>query len=279
MTGQATVDIFVPTAYIDGDGTNGIPFTIDLPVTLANAMLNFEFYLAGAPVTTGISGNLAITGKYKNGRTRNITSVNLATSDYFLVIGVYSQLILTASNLVGCDTVKITALQNVNIMPMSTGGGGAGGATSLVVTSPDGSVIQVSPSSYDSNTQTLSIELEATGSGAGVVTGNGVTAIPTYAAVYRVPNTTTYALAKADNPVTGKVFGICSLGTATPNTPITVQYGEIITNPAWNWIPDGNVFVSDTVAGGLTQTAPATIYLVGRAISPTQILIRTAWAG
>jgi hypothetical protein len=53
-----------------------------------------------------------------------------------------------------------------NIYPNpSSGGGGSGGATSLVVTSGDDTIVQNGSSSYDSGTQTLSVDLSAVGGG------------------------------------------------------------------------------------------------------------------
>lgn len=88
--------------------------TLDVVCTLANPVISIEYYLNGNPVTTGISGNLAVQMQWKNGRKQAVTNCALASTDSVKLKGVCTKLYLTASNLVGCDKIMVNVTQYIN---------------------------------------------------------------------------------------------------------------------------------------------------------------------
>lgn len=151
--------------FSDGIANNGT-MTLKIPATLANCMLAFEFYNGDTPVTTGIAGNLTATGKFKNGRNRSLGTINLATADTYPIMGVYNSLTFSLTGLTGATRVVISAIQYANIIDIPSSADG--GATSVTVTSPDGSVIETAPSIYDPAQRKINLFLEATGGGVSV---------------------------------------------------------------------------------------------------------------
>ncbi len=154
-------------AVVSDEITNNGIMTLSLPATLANSMLAFEFYNGDIPITTNTtSGSLVVTGKYKNGRNRNVATIDLANVNEYPVLGLYSSLTFSLTNLVGCSRIVVYAAQYANIVP--SGAGGGDGATSLVVTSPNSSVAQVGASTYDSVLKKITVALTAVGGGLGM---------------------------------------------------------------------------------------------------------------
>lgn len=94
--------------------TNNQTDVLNVVCTLANPVINLEYYLNGNPVTTGITGNLAIQMQWGNGRKQAVTNHALATTDEIKLNGVCSKLYLTASSLVGCDKIVVNATQYIN---------------------------------------------------------------------------------------------------------------------------------------------------------------------
>ena len=159
---NTNVQTFQTWAVVSDEITNNGIMTLSLPATLANSMLAFEFYNGNTPITTNTtSGSLAITGKYKNGRNRSVATIDLANVNEYPVLGLYSSLTFSLTNLAGCNRVVIYAVQYANIVPS----GADGGATSLVVTSPNSSVAQMGSSTYDPVLKKLTVALEAVGDG------------------------------------------------------------------------------------------------------------------
>ncbi len=59
----------------------------------------------------------------------------------------------------------------------------------------------------------------------------------------------------------------------TANSSRKIRYMGIVTNTAWNLNLDNPVFLSDTVAGGITQTEPTISVPVGMPLTPTSVLL------
>lgn len=70
----------------------------------------------------------------------------------------------------------------------------------------------------------------------------------------------------------GLVGGVAMV-TATDGQSLDVQFGGTITNPGWNWIGTGPVYL--TVGGTLSQTAPTTGFeqAIAIPVNPTTLLI------
>lgn len=130
--------------------------TLLLPSTLANAILNFNFKLAGNYVTTGITGTATVTGYYLNGKPTALGTINFASNISLKVLGKYTSLVITLNSLSGADTIIAYADQNINIFPDPTAPDG--GATSLNITSDDSSIVGVG--SYNPTTRALTAELQ-----------------------------------------------------------------------------------------------------------------------
>lgn len=161
---NTNVQTFQTWAVVSDEITNNSIMTLSLPATLANSMLAFEFYNGDTPITTNTtSGSLVVTGKYKNGRNRSVATIDLANVNEYPVLGLYSSLTFSLTNLVGCNRVVVYAVQYANIIPTSTSSGD--GATSIEVTSPNSSVAQVGPSTYDPVLKKIIIALQSSGTG------------------------------------------------------------------------------------------------------------------
>jgi hypothetical protein len=63
-----------------------------------------------------------------------------------------------------------------------------------------------------------------------------------------------------------------SLMNGVLDDEILIQRVGPITNSGWSWTPGSPVFLSESVAGSLTQT-PSTIQFIGMAISATTIIL------
>lgn len=78
--------------------------------------------------------------------------------------------------------------------------------------------------------------------------------------------------ASNDTLANAQVIGISNTG-ANAGSPVTIKTSETISDPSWNWTK-GTVFLGTN--GQLTQVAPtsgAILVHVGRAITPTTLLI------
>lgn len=55
-----------------------------------------------------------------------------------------------------------------------------------------------------------------------------------------------------------------------------------VSNPSWNWTPGAALYLSPSVAGGMTETFPNTdgdhVVICGTALSPTEIAVGIHWA-
>lgn len=142
---------------------NNQTLTIKAPATLSNAIVAFEFYQGGNPVTTGVSGSLSITGKWQNGRNRSLGTTNLATTDFTTISGLFSSFTFSLTGLVGADSVVVSVVQYSNIISIPSSADG--GALSLSVISPDGSIVETAPSTYNGLTRTITAYLQAVGGG------------------------------------------------------------------------------------------------------------------
>lgn len=143
---------------------------------------------------------------------------------------------------------------------------------SAAATISSGTVTYNGPSSLAQNQNTL-IQFDGTnfngsypptGSG-GSITGSGLT---TFAAYY-LNSSGTLTLAEANALAPSYVACIAATTSAC-------QYRDLITNGSWSWTPGLPVYLSDSSAGGLTQTAPSTsghyLVVVGLAVTATEIL-------
>jgi hypothetical protein len=92
----------------------GTPVNLFLPSTLANCILNLEFFSFN-PILK-ITGSMTVQGQYKNGRIQNIAVLDLSVINNYLVIGKYTKLIITLTALNGAETVVVSADQNSNIL-------------------------------------------------------------------------------------------------------------------------------------------------------------------
>lgn len=150
---------------------------------------------------------------------------------------------------------------------------GSSGATALQVTSSDGSVAQIGASTYNPLTQTISVDLQATG---GIAPVNGTATQPILAGqmVYQAVGTTNFSLLQANAALVSTTVGMAITGSAVIGGAIQVQVSETVTNSAWTLQPGKNVYSSPTVAGGVTQTPPTVgqySILLGTAVTPTSI--------
>lgn len=93
-------------------------------------------------------------------------------------------------------------------------------------------------------------------------------------AVYSNSGVITKAQANANNP--SKVFGFVSQDIGTGDDG-TVQDSGYVTRPAWGLTPGALYYLSPSVAGAITPTAPTTagqyVVEVGKAVSSTVLAI------
>ena len=79
------------------------------------------------------------------------------------------------------------------------------------------------------------------------------------------------------NAVSSSAMNVVALATTSVSTGQQCQLMSqgFFNNPSWTWTVGGSIFVSNTTAGGLTQTLPATSgnidQYVGYAVSATEI--------
>jgi hypothetical protein len=121
----------------------------------------------------------------------------------------------------------------------------------------------------------LTIEVDVTGLEEAILPS--VTAAANIAArdVVYVSAAGTVNLARADALATSKAFGIAPAAIASAATGTVLTVG-IVTSTGWGLTANTIYYLSPTVAGGITATAPSTpgqyIVPVGLALSSTQLM-------
>jgi len=192
-----------------------VPAIIKLPSQLANSIINLEFYLNGAPVTTGITGTLVVEGQYTSGRIQSIASLNLASVNTYTVYGKYTHFIAEVTALSGADTVIINIDQDVNIVDVTAATDGGATALALVSNTITGT------SGYNAGTRTLTATWEVSASP--TITGGVLGSVPYQSA----PNVTSFV---APN-TTSQLQVLSMTGTGTVGA-LPVWLAALSTNTA-----------------------------------------------
>lgn len=78
----------------------------------------------------------------------------------------------------------------------------------------------------------------------------------TYSCMYQDSTTGQIGLAQANSAATAECIGFALDGALASGQPINAQSSGYVTNSAWNFTIAQPVYLSPTVAGGVTQVAP-----------------------
>lgn len=170
--------------------------------------------------------------------------------------------------------------------PMPERGGGSGNETNDIIVSTDfspnnmdvavGQVLTTSLGGLQGNINNIKVQLNSK-----LVVATAETSITKYSVVYQIPETTTIGYAQGNLLPQANAFGII-LATVLSGQQATIQTIGNITNTAWNLIAGKNVYLSNDVKGGITQTLPTSgqyVVILGVAVNATTINLSVKYIG
>lgn len=164
---QATFEFYDSCVETIDPNTGLVSYSLNTPITSTNTPS-----LSG---TISLTYNDSLNSPFPTSIPNGTISINGANkTNYMRWNGVVQSLNLSLFNNSGFNFINLLLDRSDSAVGDTPGGGSGGGATSLTVSSPDGSVTQVAPSTYNDTTKNIDISLKAVG-GSGMT--NPMTAV------------------------------------------------------------------------------------------------------